>query len=86
VFTWYAGLNTSFDPIGGPMTTDREQPGRGARQRAPADKTDQGQLARRRAEMHAAEGHAGSIPRGNQRTEDENVGLHRNEWDRLLGH
>jgi hypothetical protein len=65
------------------MTTNREQTERGARQRA---QTEQGQLDRRRAEMHAAEGHAGSIPRGNQRAEEENVGNRRHEWDRLLGH
>jgi hypothetical protein len=65
------------------MTTNREQMERGARQRA---QTEQGQLDRRRAEMHAAEGHAGSIPRGNQRAEEENVGNRRHEWDRLLGH
>jgi hypothetical protein len=67
------------------MTTNREGTQRGARQR-PGDRAEQGQLDRRRAEMHAAEGHAGSIPRGNQRAEKENVGHHRNEWDRLLGH
>jgi hypothetical protein len=61
------------------MTTNREQVQRGARQK-------QDRLDRRRAEMHAAEGHAGSIPRGNQRTEDENFGHRRHEWDRLLGH
>jgi hypothetical protein len=36
--------------------------------------------------MHAAEGHAGSIPRGNQEPERDNVGHHRREWERLLGH
>jgi hypothetical protein len=36
--------------------------------------------------MHAAEGHAGSIPRGNQHAEDENLGHRRRAWDRLLGH
>jgi hypothetical protein len=36
--------------------------------------------------MHAAEGHAGSIPRGNQPTEHENLGHRRGEWERLLGH
>jgi hypothetical protein len=67
------------------MTTNREGTQRGARQRA-RDRTEQGQLDRRRAEMHAAEGHAGSIPRGNQRAEEENLGHRRHEWDRLLGH
>jgi hypothetical protein len=36
--------------------------------------------------MQAAEGHAGSIPRGNQQTEDENLGHRREEYARLLGH
>jgi hypothetical protein len=67
------------------MTTNREGIQRGARQRA-RDSTEQGQLDRRRADMHAAEGHAGSIPRGNQRAEKDNLGHRRHEWDRLLGH
>jgi hypothetical protein len=67
------------------MTTNRERTNRGARRRAP-DKAERGQLERRREEMHAAEGHAGSIPRGNQRTEKENLGHRRGEWERLLGH
>jgi hypothetical protein len=67
------------------MTTNREHTQRGARQRAPVDGT-QDQLDRRRAKMQAAEGHAGSIPRGNQRAEQENVGHRQGEWDRLLGH
>jgi hypothetical protein len=50
------------------------------------EKAPQDHLDRRRAEMHAAEGHAGSIPRGNQRTERENLGHRRGEWERLLGH
>ena len=36
--------------------------------------------------MQAAEGHAGSIPRGNQQTEHENLGHRRHEYERLLGH
>jgi hypothetical protein len=67
------------------MTTNREQRKRGAPQRAPSDE-EQRHRDRRRADMHAAEGHAGSIPRGNQRAEHENVGHRRWEWDRLLGH
>jgi hypothetical protein len=67
------------------MTRSREQVRRGARQRA-AERTEQGRLDRRRAEMQAAEGHAGSVPRGNQRAEDESLGHRRLEWDRLLGH
>jgi hypothetical protein len=80
------------------MTTNRERQARvrrsdprrnppdgGAPQRAD-DKHRQDHLDRRRAEMQAAEGHAGSIPRGNQRAERENIGHRRGEWDRLLGH
>jgi hypothetical protein len=65
------------------MTTNRERRKRGAPQRAPRQ---QEPLEKRRARMHAAEGHAGSIPRGNQRTERENLGHRRGEWERLLGH
>ena len=65
------------------MTTNREQR-RGADQRAP-QRTKDG-LDRRRAEMKAAEGHAGSIPRGNQQQEREIMGSHRISWDRVLGH
>jgi hypothetical protein len=36
--------------------------------------------------MHAAEGHAGSVPRGNQQPEREIMGSHRIAWDRVLGH
>jgi hypothetical protein len=67
------------------MTTNREQRQRGARQRASARKV-QNRLDRRRAEIQAAEGHAGSVPRGNQQPEHENIGHRRGEWDRLLGH
>jgi hypothetical protein len=67
------------------MTTNREQSERGARQRTP-DRGERGPLEQRRARMHAAEGHAGSIPRGNQPTEQENLGHRRGEWERLLGH
>ena len=56
------------------MTTNRRQTQRRARQRAQAEQDTQGQLNRRRESMQAAEGHAGSIPRGNQQTEDENLG------------
>jgi hypothetical protein len=65
------------------MTTNRE---RGAPKRAKTDPTEQAQLERRRADMHAAEGHAGSVPRGNQQPEREIMGSHRIAWDRVLGH
>lgn len=68
------------------MTTNREQTQRGAEQRAQNEKAAQARLDRRRADMQAAEGHAGSIPRGNQQPESENVGNHRHELERLLGH
>lgn len=68
------------------MTRNRRQTQRGARQPAQQEQDTQGQLNRRRESMQAAEGHAGSIPRGNQPTEDENLGHRREEYARLLGH
>jgi hypothetical protein len=68
------------------MSTKREQMGHGPHRPTHTDGGRQGQLDRRRADMHAAEGHAGSIPRGNQEPERESVGQHRREWERLLGH
>jgi hypothetical protein len=67
------------------MPTNREQRKRGAPQRA-TEQADQRRLDHRRAEMQAAEGHAGSIPRGNQRPEDEVLGHRWWEYQRLLGH
>jgi hypothetical protein len=67
------------------MATNRERPRRGEVHRA--KKTDMElHLEARRAEMYAAEGHAGSIPRGNQEPEREPLGQHRHEWERVLGH
>jgi hypothetical protein len=68
------------------MTTNRKQRQRGAPQRPAADGTQQRRLERRRADMQAAEGHAGSIPRGNQRPEEDSLGTRQGEWERLLGH
>lgn len=68
------------------MTSNRRETGRGAPRRARAQHDNQRQLEHRRAEMHAAEGHAGSIPRGNQDPEHEPLGQRRDEWDRVLGH
>jgi hypothetical protein len=68
------------------MTTNRDHPHGGAPQRVEANRAEQGLLDRRRADMQAAEGHAGSIPRGNQEPENESVGHRRQEWERLLGH
>ena len=36
--------------------------------------------------MLRAEGHAGSIPRGNPRAEQESLGHRLREYERLLGH
>jgi hypothetical protein len=68
------------------MTMNRDRRIRGAPQRASEQETEQGNRDRRRADMQAAEGHAGSIPRGNQQTEHENVGHRHWDWERLLGH
>ena len=67
------------------MAPNRERPRRGDVHRT--KKTDMElHLETRRAEMYAAEGHAGSIPRGNQEPEQEPLGQHRHEWERVLGH
>jgi hypothetical protein len=68
------------------MSSNRAVIERGAIHR-PGTKTDaEVNLETRRAEMYAAEGHAGSVPRGNQQPEREILGSHRIEWDRVLGH
>lgn len=46
----------------------------------------EGPLEERRTEMQSAEGHAGSVPRGNPEPEEENVGHRRDEYERVLGH
>jgi hypothetical protein len=68
------------------MTTNRAQAHRGAPQRAGLDRGEQAQLEWRRANMHAAEGHAGSIPRGNQLPERENLSYQLRQYARVLGH
>jgi hypothetical protein len=68
------------------MTPNRERSRRGAVHRAKRRTDTQLRLEVRRAEMYAAEGHAGSIPRGNQEPEHEPLGQRRHEWDRVLGH
>jgi hypothetical protein len=68
------------------MTLNREPQGRGAVHRARSKTKTQKQLESRRAAMHAAEGHAGSVPRGNQEAEHEPLGQRRHEWERVLGH
>ena len=67
------------------MTTNRKTQ-RAAGQRTQQERDDQRQLDQRRKSMQAAEGHAGSIPRGNQQPEHENLGHRRQEYERLLGH
>jgi hypothetical protein len=68
------------------MSSNRERRKRGATHRARTKTDNQVQLETRRAEMYAAEGHAGSVPRGNQQPEREILGSHRIEWERVLGH
>jgi hypothetical protein len=68
------------------MTTNRERRGGGALHRARRKTDTQMHLETRRAEMYAAEGHAGSVPRGNQQAEREILGSHQIGWDRVLGH
>ncbi len=68
------------------MATNRDQRKRGAEHRTEGERAAQDRLDRRRADMQDAEGHAGSIPRGNQQPDNDNVGNRRGEWDRVLGH
>lgn len=68
------------------MSSNRERTERGATYRTKPKTDREMRLENRRAEMYAAESHAGSIPRGNQQPEREILGSHRIEWDRVLGH
>ncbi|HEY7266432.1 MAG TPA: hypothetical protein VH501_01945 [Solirubrobacterales bacterium] len=68
------------------MSSNRAVPERGANQRPKEETEAEVQLETRRAEMYAAQGHAGSVPRGNQQPEREILGSHRIEWERVLGH
>ena len=68
------------------MTTNREDRHRGAAERVGLDQGEQAQLEWRRASMYAAEGHAGSIPRGNQVPEREDLSHQRQQYERVLGH
>lgn len=65
--------------------TDTQKPGPGG-ERAPAAGRPEIALEERRMDMKSAEGHAGSVPRGNPEPEEENVGHHRNAYERVLGH
>jgi hypothetical protein len=53
---------------------------------APRGRAIESALEERRTEMQSAEGHAGSVPRGNPEPEEENVGHRRDEYERVLGH
>jgi hypothetical protein len=44
------------------------------------------QLEERRRDSQAAEGHAGSTPRGNPELEDEKLGQRARELEQVLGH
>ena len=68
------------------MPTNREQTRSGSARRAERAHDEQRQLDHRRARMQAAEGHAGSIPRGNQPAEYELLGHRWWEYQRVLGH
>lgn len=53
---------------------------------APGAPAIESPLEERRTGMQLAEGHAGSVPRGNPELEEENVGHRRDEYERVLGH
>ena len=64
--------------------TDSQRSGSGRRTTRGARKEDV--LERRRTDMKSAEGHAGSVPRGNPEREAENEGQQRAAYERVLGH
>ncbi len=66
--------------------TDRRKRMTDSEPGAPRTPMNEQALEERRTVMQSAEGHAGSIPRGNPQPEDENVGQHRDEYERVLGH
>jgi len=66
--------------------TDGQQQERGTKTGAPGMRAIESALEERRTDMQSAEGHAGSVPRGNPEPEEENVGHHRDEYERVLGH
>ncbi|HET8593370.1 MAG TPA: hypothetical protein VFL56_06855 [Solirubrobacterales bacterium] len=65
--------------------TDTEKPGPGG-ERAPAAGRPEIALEERRMDMKSAEGHAGSVPRGNPEREEDHVGHLRDAYERVLGH
>jgi hypothetical protein len=66
--------------------TDGQQQESGTRAGAPGARAIESALEERRTDMQSAEGHAGSVPRGNPEPEEENVGQRRDEYERVLGH
>jgi hypothetical protein len=68
-----------------PMT-DGQQKENGTEAGAPGARAIESALEERRTDMQSAEGHAGSVPRGNPEREEENVGHRRDEYERVLGH
>jgi hypothetical protein len=65
---------------------DGQQQEGGTKADAPGTPAAGGALEERRTDMQSAEGHAGSVPRGNPEREEENVGHRRQEYERVLGH
>jgi hypothetical protein len=68
-----------------PMT-DGKQREKDTEAGAAGARTIESALEERRTDMQWAEGHAGSVPRGNPEPEEENVGHRRDEYERVLGH
>lgn len=66
--------------------TDSKKFGSGTRAGAPGGQHEEEALEERRMVMQSAEGHAGSVPRGNPEREEENVGHHWDAYERVLGH
>lgn len=65
--------------------TDSQQSGSGARSTGGTQRYEEA-LEERRMDMKSAEGHAGSVPRGNPEPEEEHIGHHRAAYERVLGH
>jgi hypothetical protein len=68
------------------MNSSRTTPEGGTDQHADRPAVGVPPLEERRMKMHAAEGHAGSVPRSNPDREHHKIGERRGEYERLLGH
>jgi hypothetical protein len=68
------------------MTRSRRTPERDTANRTDRPAVGVPPLEERRMKMHAAEGHAGSVPRSNPELEHGKIGERRREYERLLGH